>query len=75
MGEILQFRKLCEEMGWICKREAKWEARAREKAREKDREEIARNALAEGVSMEIIQKITGLDMGAIEKLRGKREGE
>ena len=40
---------------------------------EKGREETARNALAEGVSIEIIQKITGLDMGAIEKLRGKPE--
>jgi len=28
-------------------------------------EEIARNALAEGVSIEIIQKITGLDMDKI----------
>ena len=44
-----------------------------EEGLEKGREETARNALAEGVSIEIIQKITGLDMGAIEKLREKPE--
>ena len=37
-------------------------------------EEIARNALAEGASIEFVQKITGLDMEAIEKLKGNREG-
>ena len=33
--------------------------------------EIARNALTEGLPMEVIQKITGLDPQAIEKLREK----
>ena len=40
-----------------------------EDGREEGREEIARNALAEGVSIEIIQKITGLDMGTIKSLQ------
>jgi len=31
-------------------------------------EEIARNALAEGISTDIIQKITGLDTDTIKKL-------
>jgi hypothetical protein len=36
-----------------------------EKGREKSREEIARNALTEGLPMETIQKITGLDIDTI----------
>ena len=39
-----------------------------EKGLEKGREEVARNALAEGASMEFVQKITGLDIEAIKKL-------
>ena len=46
-----------------------------EKGREEGREETARNALAEGVSIEIIQKITGLDIEAIEKLMKKPNGK
>jgi len=40
-----------------------------EEGMEEGREEIARNALAEGVSIEIIQKITGLDMDTIKSLK------
>ena len=36
-----------------------------EEGREEGREEVARNALAEGASLEFIQKITGLDAGTI----------
>jgi hypothetical protein len=43
---------------------AKWEARALEKGRE----EIARNALAEGASIEFVQKITGLSPETIKTL-------
>jgi hypothetical protein len=39
-----------------------------EKGRLASQEEIARNALAEGKSIEIIQKITGLDMDTIKRL-------
>jgi len=39
-----------------------------EKGMEKEREEVARNALAEGATLDFIQKITGLDMGTIEGL-------
>ena len=35
------------------------------KGKEESKEEIARNALAEGVSIEIVQKITGLDMATL----------
>jgi predicted transposase/invertase (TIGR01784 family) len=37
----------------------------REEGREEGREETARNALAEGLPVEIIQKITGLDIETI----------
>ena len=42
--------------------------KGREEGLAEGREEIARNALAEGVSMEIIQKITGLDIETIKNL-------
>ena len=41
----------------------------REEAREETQEEIARNALAEGASVEFVQKITGLDMETILEMR------
>ena len=44
----------------------------REEGREEEREEIARNALAEGSSIEYVQKITGLDLETI-KLLGQEE--
>jgi len=40
-----------------------------EEGMEKGREEIARNALAEGASIEFIRKITGLDMDTIKSLQ------
>ena len=40
-----------------------------EEGLEKGREEAARNALAEGASIEFVQKITGLDEEIIKKLR------
>jgi len=39
-----------------------------ERGRIASREEIARKALAEGASIEFVQRITGLDMDAIKKL-------
>jgi hypothetical protein len=41
----------------------------REEGREDEREEIARNALAEGASVEFVQKITGLDLETIKNLQ------
>ena len=41
---------------------------AREKGIEQGREEIARNALAEGASIEFVQKITGLSPETIARL-------
>jgi len=40
-----------------------------EEGMEKSKEEIARNALAEGASIEFIQKITGLDIDTIKSLQ------
>ena len=39
--------------------------------REEGREEAARNALAEGVPIELICKITGLDMEVVKELQVK----
>jgi len=39
-----------------------------EEGLEKGREDIARNALAEGSSIEYVQKITGLDLETIKNL-------
>jgi len=44
---------------------------AEEKGRMASREEIARNALAEGSSIEFVQKITGLDLETIKSLQTK----
>ena len=41
----------------------------REEERKEGREEIARNALAEGASIEFVRKITGLDIEAINNLK------
>ena len=40
-----------------------------EEGREKTQEEIARNALAEGFSLETVHKITGLDIQAIQNIQ------
>jgi len=40
-----------------------------EEGLEKGREEVARNALAQGLSIEFVQKITGLDMDTIKSLQ------
>jgi predicted transposase YdaD len=40
-----------------------------EKGRVNEQKEIARNALAEGASIEFVHKITGLDMGTIKSLQ------
>jgi len=45
-----------------------WYEEGMEKGLEKGKEETARNALAQGLSIEIVQKITGLDMETIKKL-------
>jgi len=41
----------------------------REETWGESREEIARNSLAEGLSLEVVQRITGLDMETIKKLQ------
>jgi len=38
---------------------------------EENSEEIARNALAEGASVDFVQKITGLSLDAIERLNSR----
>ena len=56
MDDTLTLEQVLEEAGLI----AKWE--------NKGREEVARNALAEGASLEFVSKITGIGMEAIERL-------
>jgi len=45
-----------------------WFEEGREEGREDERKEIAITALAEGLPMDVIQKITGLDTNAINEL-------
>jgi len=62
------------ELNWETVREI-WQEEIREEAlsqgREIEREVIAHNALKEGLSSEIIQKITGLNINVIEEMRIK----
>ena len=48
--------------------ERRGEIRGRKEGREESNLELARNALAEGLSAEMIHKITGLDLETIKKL-------
>jgi len=47
---------------------AVWREEALEEGRAKERLETARNALAEGLPLQTVQKITGLDMEAMKSL-------
>jgi predicted transposase YdaD len=49
--------------------EARGEVRGREAGRAEERAEVARNALAQGLAPEFVQKITGLDMQTITSFR------
>jgi len=44
---------------------------SKEEGREEGKEEIARNALAKGFSLEVIQEITELDLETITRLQPK----
>jgi predicted transposase YdaD len=59
---------LLTEWNWDTAKEV-WQEEAREEGREEKGEEIARNALEEGASVDFIQKITGLNIDAIERLK------
>ena len=48
-----------------------WEE-GREEGLEKSRGDIARNALAKGIPMDLIADITGLDMGAIKSIQAEK---
>ena len=71
----LTVEKIFERAGLI----ARWEARAEARGRAigetqgegKGLEKAARNALAEGLSIESIHRITGLDMETIASLRSQ----
>jgi hypothetical protein len=60
MDDTLTIEQVFKDVGWT----AKWEARGEAKSRE----EIARNAMAEGATIEFVQKITGLSLEAIQNL-------
>ena len=48
---------------------------ARAEGREEGMETVARNAIAEGVSLDLIHKITGIDMVTLENMQAdKSEG-
>jgi predicted transposase YdaD len=46
-----------------------WQDEAREEGLSQGREEIARNALEEGASVDFVQKITGLSLDEIRRLK------
>jgi predicted transposase YdaD len=54
---------------WRAEIKAEGEARGREAGRAEERAEVARNALAQGLAPEFVQKITGLDMQTITSIR------
>jgi hypothetical protein len=64
-----KIERLLIETGWA----AEWEARGRTEGEarglEKGRAEVARNALAQGLKPEVVQKITGLDIQTITSLK------
>ena len=43
-----------------------------QKGREEGMKEVARNALAKGVSLEMIHDITGLDMETLKNIQGRQ---
>ena len=55
--------------------EAGYNAKLKELAREERQEEIARNALAKGIPLEVIRDITGIDIHTIERLGTKLKTE
>jgi hypothetical protein len=59
-----KFDEVMEETGIA----AKWEAKAHARGMAEGRAEVARNALAQGASLEFVQKITGLDIQTITSL-------
>jgi predicted transposase/invertase (TIGR01784 family) len=50
--------------------EQKGRQEGKEEGRQESKEEIARRALEENLPIDVIQKITGLDIAAIQKLSG-----
>jgi predicted transposase YdaD len=59
------FDRLAIETGLAAKWEAEGKAKGEVMGMEKGRAEVARNALAQGLAPEFVQKITGLDMQTI----------
>ena len=64
------FNMLLTEWNWDDAKEV-WREEAWEEGREERELEIARNALAEGSAVEFIQKITGLSLETVKKLRAE----
>ena len=47
------------------------ERKGRAEGRQQEKEDMARNALAEGFSVEVVQKITGLDPKTVARLKAE----
>jgi len=67
----LAWDKLLVESGDAARWEARGEEKGRQEGREEGREEVARNALAEGVPIELIKKISGLDDEALKHIQAE----
>ena len=56
---------------WIERGRVEGRTEGRVEGRVEGLEQVARNALAEGFPVNVVQKITGLDMETIQKLQAK----
>jgi predicted transposase YdaD len=65
MKARLTTEKVLEDAGWL----ARWEANGEARGKERMALEIAHNALAEELPIEVIQKITGLPIETISSLQ------
>jgi hypothetical protein len=63
------FDRFMEETGLAAKAEARGETRGIAVGEARGRAEVARNALAQGASLDFVQKITGLDIQTITTLK------
>ena len=74
--ELTDEKRFLDRQQLIIDREAREERRqkARQEGFMKGREKVARNALAEGATLEFVQKISGIEMAVLEKIQKELMG-
>jgi len=68
-----KFDEVMERTGLAAKWEARGEARGKAMGEARGRANVARNAIAQGVSPDLVRKITGLDMKTIKQISKSRD--